>query len=1178
LGLVLASCADGPGPGDLQETQDASAPRVEPGRAVSPLDGVVSVQISRAGLSLPLRDAVAEGPTAPHGAHPALKIPDATWPQLSFVDRTLQPDIGPFAMPPPGVDFLAQGTTLEGCNFSTNPPSPPGCTTTGAPPDPNGAVGLNHYVQLVNGGIGIWNKSGGVVQAPKFINTLWAGYTCTNAGCACATQNDGDPIVIYDQLADRWFVSQFSLPNGNKAPSFQCVAVSQTPDPTGAYYLYDYQYNYITNDYAKFGLWPDAYYATFNMFNRNFVAADLCAYDRASMLAGKPATQQCVLESSGWGVLPVSLEGPIHPPLGETGFFLQLGQTASGNFTGNTLQMWKMHVDWATPANTTMTGPTSIPIAACTEVCNGGVCIPEPAPGNKLDSLGDRLMFHLGYRNFGDHESLVVSHSVAAGAQGGSRWYEIRSPAGTPTVFQQGTYAPADGAWRWLGSISQDQAQDFALGFSLSSTTRDPAIAWTGRLGTDAPNVMTQGEAVIHAGTGVQTGSQADRWGDYSNMTIDPSDDCTFWYTNEVYPSNGQFNWDTYVASVKFPTCAQNDFGISVSPALQTVADGGSVDYTVSTTLKAGTAETVVLYIQDLPTGVSAGFSPPSVTAGGTSTLTLTASASAPATGSPAPTFTVIGHATSAVHAATAQVAVTTCGTTGLACCTGNVCAAGDVCSGGTCVACGATTEPCCAGSTCNAGDVCSGGTCLACGATGEPCCAGNACGSGNVCSGGSCTACGAASQPCCTGNACNAGDVCVAGNCAACGAAGEPCCSGSTCNAGEVCLAGTCGTCGAAGQPCCTGGMCAAPDTCGGGGTAGVCGCTPATSCPGGDDCGTVPNGCGGTVACGSCTGQSTCVGNTCVCQPSTCGSLGATCGSPPDGCGGTLSCGSCSGQSVCTAFRCVCQPLTSCPAGACGSIPDGCGGTLACGACTGAQQACVGNTCVCQPATCGSLGLQCGTASDGCGASLSCGSCASSQQTCVSNHCVCQPITTCPAASCGQVPDGCGGTLACGSCSGGLVCTGNQCVMPEGGAGDGGSTMDASTTDGGTPDSGGGDAGAMDGGAGDGGGHDGGGHDAGSHDAGADGGHATDAGSTDGATSADAAQNDAAADAVADAEGDGAAEGGAGATPGQNGGCGCRTAGAEHQSGALPLLGLGGLAFVGWRRLRRRAPADGR
>jgi len=531
----------------------------------------------------------------------------------------------------------------------------------GTPPDANGAVGPNHYVQTVNSNIEIWNKSGTVIAPSRSLSTLWTGYVGTNAGNGCAMRNDGDPHVLYDQLADRWFITQFSIPNigTNGGPSFQCVAVSRTGDPTGQYWLYDFRYNVSVNDFAMFAVWPDAYLATFNMYNNNtFQGANLCAYNRANMLQGNLATQICFQQgATTFAVLPANADGKIPPPRGAPAMYMGLGTDSAGNFN-NTLSLWKLQADFATPANSTLLGPTSISVAAYTGTCTTGTtdCVPQPTGGTMLAGLGDRLSFRLSYRNFGTHESLVANHSVSSGATAGLRWYEVRLPGGVPTLFQQGTYAPADGLWRWMGSIAQDQAQDFALGFSLSNATTNPEIGWTGRIATDTAGVMGQGEALLVAGAGHETVTT--RWGDFDSMWVDPSDDCTFWYTNEYYNTSGSSSWLTRIASFKFPNCAANDFSISLSPATRNVGQGGQTTYTVTTANTAGTAETIVLNIQDLPAGVTGSFNPPSVTGASTSTLTLTASAGA-TVGGPV-TFTVIGKSPSAVHAATGQVTVVT--------------------------------------------------------------------------------------------------------------------------------------------------------------------------------------------------------------------------------------------------------------------------------------------------------------------------------------------------------------------------------------------------------------------------------------------------------------------------------------------------------------------------------------
>ncbi|HEV2235169.1 MAG TPA: hypothetical protein VGR57_00780, partial [Ktedonobacterales bacterium] len=456
------------------------------------------------------------------------------------------------------------GLSFDGVGDTSNTPANP-CNC--APPDTNGAVGATQYVQWVNSAFAVYDKGTGALAPgfPKAGNTLWSGF-----GGPCEANNDGDPIAQYDKIAQRWVLTQFSVTNGGTSGYMQCVAVSTTSDATGSYNRYAFSYGTTQfNDYPKLGVWPDGYYATYNIFNngQTFAGAKVCAFDRTSMLAGAAASQQCFqLSSSFGGVLPSDVDGASStlgtggsglPPAGTPNLLL--------NFGTNALNLWKFHVDWANPANTTLSGPTSIPVASFSAACSGGgTCIPQPGTSNKLDSLADRLMYRVAYRHFADgHEALVVNHSVFVSGNHksqvtGVRWYELRNPtggtmsSGTPVVYQQGTFSP-DGTSRWMGSIAQDKNGDLALGYSASSGTVFPSIRYTGRVPADTLGTM-EAEATILSGTASQTGS-LHRWGDYSAMQVDPVDDCTFWYTNEFLPSNGSFNWSTHIASFKFTSC-----------------------------------------------------------------------------------------------------------------------------------------------------------------------------------------------------------------------------------------------------------------------------------------------------------------------------------------------------------------------------------------------------------------------------------------------------------------------------------------------------------------------------------------------------------------------------------------------------------------------------------------------
>ena len=449
--------------------------------------------------------------------------------------------------------ILAPLSVTPGLNFDGIGNGVFGFSPNSAPPDTSGAVGATQYVQWVNESFAVFDKStGALVFGPAAGNTLWSGF-----GGLCQTDNDGDIVVQYDKMANRWVMSQFAV-SGTTTNFQQCVAVSTTSDATGTYNRYSFSYGNHFNDYPKMGVWSDAYYESYNMFNASgtsFLGSDACAFNRTAMLNGNAATQICFQQPNTiGGLLPSDMDGTLPPTAGEPAFFMTYS-------TNTAMQLWKFHVDFATPANSTFTGPTNIPVASFTELCNGGTCVSQSGTTQKLDSLADRLMYRLAWRRFPDgHEALVVTHSVTAGI----RWYEFRNPNGTPTLFQQGTFAP-DANTRWMGSIAMDQAGDIALGYSESSGSMHPSIFITGRVPSDAAGSM-QSEMAIVNGTGSQTGG-LNRWGDYSQMTVDPVDDCTFWYTTEYLKTNGSFNWNTRIANFKFPTCGSSGGTVTLSPS-----------------------------------------------------------------------------------------------------------------------------------------------------------------------------------------------------------------------------------------------------------------------------------------------------------------------------------------------------------------------------------------------------------------------------------------------------------------------------------------------------------------------------------------------------------------------------------------------------------------------------------
>ena len=434
-------------------------------------------------------------------------------------------------------------TDLGICDPSNPPPislSFEGISATGyVPPDTIGDVGPNHYVQMVNTSFAIYDKSGNLLDGPHLINQLWQGQ-----GNLCASQNGGDPVVLYDPLADRWLLAQFTS-SGNNV----CVAISQTGDPQGSYYLYQFPTPQFP-DYYKFGVWPDGYYMSAN--ESSYTAY---AFDRASMLVGNPVTY---IRFSGMTnfLLPSDIDGNTPPPAGSPNYFYTF---KDNSFHGGVdrLEIYRFHVDFVTPANSTFTLTDSIPISSFNYTVCGFFnlnCIPQLGTARKLDPVSEWPMWRLQYRNFGTYETLVGNFTVDATGldQAGIRWFELRRQGEPWTLYQEGTHFPNDGHHRWMGSISMDSAGNIALGYSISSSTMNPSIRYAGRLATD-PLGTLQIEATMIGGTGSQTGYN--RWGDYSSMNVDPSDDCTFWYTNEYYTVNSAAGWRTRVGKFKFANC-----------------------------------------------------------------------------------------------------------------------------------------------------------------------------------------------------------------------------------------------------------------------------------------------------------------------------------------------------------------------------------------------------------------------------------------------------------------------------------------------------------------------------------------------------------------------------------------------------------------------------------------------
>ncbi|MEO5720352.1 MAG: dockerin type I domain-containing protein [Chthoniobacterales bacterium] len=513
-------------------------------------------------------------------------------------------------------------------HFTINIPAPSltfeGLGVNGsAPPDTTGAVGPNDYVQAVNGGgVRIWDKAGNP-RGPAFrLSTLFAPL-----GGVAANTDSGDALVLYDRLADRWLITQFAFAASTTPPYHQPIAVSKTGDPTGAYWVYDF----ITPgnefpDYGKIGTWPDGYYFTDRQFTNGatYNGFGVFAFDRVKMLVGDPSASYIYfnagpnLSNSSSGMIPSDFNGLIPPPAGAPNVFSVYTDDAFGD-PADALRLFNFHADFAVPANSTFLERPESPLAVAPfDARNpaGRADIEEPAPAvaaDYLDSIGDRLMLRLQYINRSGTELLTTCHTVNGGTiaapgvnptvaqyRAATRYYVLQktSPTGPYSVLDQATYSP-DTTERWMGSTALDNAGNLAVGYSTSSTSVLPSISYAGRLATDPPNTLAQGEATMFAGGGVQTGT-GNRWGDYTAMTVDPTDDSTFWYTNQYYNPSGAFLWRTRVGTFKFAgttappqgtlsgTITACDTGLPLKDALVQLTGGPSNGFS-SATMANGT-------------------------------------------------------------------------------------------------------------------------------------------------------------------------------------------------------------------------------------------------------------------------------------------------------------------------------------------------------------------------------------------------------------------------------------------------------------------------------------------------------------------------------------------------------------------------------------------------------------
>ena len=527
------------------------------------------------------------------------------------VDQAIQPTGG--AAPAPGTTTNFPG--LDFANFGA-----------GWPPDTNGDVGQSYYIQTVNTSIGIFSKAGGPPVAAFTFNAFFDG-----TGTPCDANNQGDPVVVYDPLGHHWIISDFAF-SSSHGPFYECFAVSKGEDPTATngWWFYALQTDAGADfpDYPKLGVWPDGIYMTANMFGTRgrgtFSNVRIWALNRDELESGGPMTvvsTDLPLNVGGatiFSVLPSNVRG-TPPSSGSPNLLTEIWGSGA-------VRVWKAAVNWSTPS-LSLSGPTVVSVP-------GWTTAPATVPalgGSNLDTLQERLMMQNQYRNINGVESLWLTDTVAGPSSGQAaiRWYQLNVTGGTvsTTPVQASTYSP-DSSSQFMPSLAVDKNGNMAIGYSVSSSSMYPAIRYSAQLASSLPgslNTLDQTETSLIEGAGSQT--TYSRWGDYSAMTVDPVDDCTFWYTNEYYATSGS-DWQTRIGSFKLAGCDTTvtpDFSLSATPASQTVTQGSSTGYTVTVNPSGGFSGSVDLSVtSSLPTGVTAAFNPASTAT--SSTLTVTTS------------------------------------------------------------------------------------------------------------------------------------------------------------------------------------------------------------------------------------------------------------------------------------------------------------------------------------------------------------------------------------------------------------------------------------------------------------------------------------------------------------------------------------------------------------------------
>ena len=505
----------------------------------------------------------------PVSAVPILKLkgPGDTKPAPTTLS-TPRANVATAPMPDPLLNFagLSHNDSCSGVPCSNE-----------VPPDPNGDVGVNNYIQAVNSSFAIYSKTG-ALQAAFTENALWS----TGGANPCNGKSAGDPIVLYDTLADRWILANMAFPTTKGAPTapfYECIAASMTADPvSGGWWLYAFQTDLglantppvgTLNDYAKFGLWTDCLYMAANGFDPStdtFLGTEFASFSRSDMYAGLPLTWEIGFIANStdpFTMIPSNLRGTSSaglPPSGTPDYFVSESKTAFA------LEVRKFTPGTNCGGGGTLSAPTNVSQTPYSLPAGNSVSQPNTAVG--LDPLAGLLMQKVQYRRIGSSESLWVVHTVQTPSAStvSPQWAQIDVSGGTvgATLVQEQIFAPDSTMNRWMGSIAADKDGNVALGYSTSNgaSPNFPSIAYVGRLATDPLGTMPQTEVQLAAGAGSQMttceGVVCHRWGNYTAMSVDPVDDCTFWYTNEYYSSqaNGSSgNWQTRIGSFKFPSC-----------------------------------------------------------------------------------------------------------------------------------------------------------------------------------------------------------------------------------------------------------------------------------------------------------------------------------------------------------------------------------------------------------------------------------------------------------------------------------------------------------------------------------------------------------------------------------------------------------------------------------------------